>query len=166
MKLENQMNEGGKKTCTVWSLVITHGCLTSFPFQSAGLYPLSAATVLLGGQNYALKKKKINKCVWMSGVNCNPYWVMIQFGYICCEVTRSEQARRGRGGEGEVACWRRARWGGGEKESWVAARGSINHRSCWSILTLQSHWASMVNVLSCILRGSMRERAWLNTHLL
>lgn len=65
-------------------------------------------------------------------------------------------------GRGEVGHGRGTWWCGGEQGS----RGSINHCSCWFILTLQSHWASTVNVLSGILCGSIKKRAWLNTYIL
>lgn len=97
-----------------------------------------------------------------SGVNFNLGWGLIQVGYICNDVTRSARAHGMCRGGGRVARWRRAWWGGGELDS----GGSINHRSCWFVLTLQSHRAATVNVLAGILRGSMKERAWLNTHLL
>lgn len=96
------------------------------------------------------------RCELQSRLRADPGWLYLQWRYKVCSSPRHVQ------GGGWVAWWQRAWWGGGELDS----GGSINHRSCWFVLTLQSHRAATVNVLAGILRGSMKERAWLNTHLL
>lgn len=60
-------------------------------------------------------------------------------------------------------------WHGDEGHDEVEERCMAGDQSIIApvgLYRLQSHRAATVNVLAGILRGSMKERAWLNTHLL
>lgn len=89
------------------------------------------------------------------------FWILVQFGRFALKTVGQNKPK-----ETQAAgrpWWESMMRCGGDGES--GSKGSINHFSCCFLLTLRSHWATTVNVLSGTLRESMKERAWLNAYL-
>lgn len=137
-------------TCTTMHCFKFHFKVWAFMF-----WELFQKLYIFGGWSTLVKRP--NPCHTWTSIYTECWSNLVIFTMMLRGSSKpTETARRGK-----VVYWRRARWGNGELDS----RGSINHSSCCLVLTLQSHWATTVNALSDILHGSMRKRAWLNTHL-